>query len=104
MAKQQNVQLDAKSTFNALSNAKHIFAYVQENVKFKPLKYVETDESLKLVVVNESGEIDGLFTDSPTAIQSLKEVQIAFGDEMPFIQLKQRQTAKGNTIYYCEVQ
>ncbi|EEY1392321.1 TPA: hypothetical protein PX826_004731 [Escherichia coli] len=103
MSKKNEVTLDAKSTFNALSNAKHIFGYVQEQTSFKPLKFVESDENLKLVVIKEDGEIEGLFTDSPTAIQSLKEVQIAFGDDMPFITVKQRQTAKGQTIYYCEV-
>ncbi|MCS5736734.1 UNVERIFIED_CONTAM: hypothetical protein RF648_17735 [Kocuria sp. CPCC 205274] len=96
--------LDSKAIFNALANAKHIFSFKEEGTKIKLLKIVETDENCKAVIMTEDGEIDGLFTDSASARQSLKEVMAVFGDEQPFITIKLKTTAKGASVYYVEVE
>lgn len=95
--------LDSKAIFNALANAKHIFSFKEEGTKIKLLKIVETDESCKAVIMTEDGEIDGLFTDSASARQSLKEVMAVFGEEQPFITIHLKTTAKGASVYYVEV-
>lgn len=95
--------LDTKAIFNALANAKHIFAFKEEGVPFKILKLVITEEATKAVVMTEGGEIQGLFTDSASAKSALQEVQAVFGDEQPFIKVNIKETAKKQSVYYVEV-
>ena len=95
--------LDTKAIFNALANAKHIFAFKEECTPFKILKLVITEEATKAVVMTEDGEIHGLFTDSASAKSSLQEVQAVFGDEQPFIKVNIKETAKKQSVYYVEV-
>ena len=95
--------LDTKTIFNALSNAKHIFAFKEEGIAFKLLKLVNTDEATKAVVMTEDGEICGLFTDSQSAKSALQELQAVFGDEQPFIIVRIKETAKKQSVYYVEV-
>lgn len=95
--------LDTKTIFNALANAKHIFAFKEEGTPFKILKLVITEEATKAVVMTEDGEIHGLFTDSKSAKSSLQEVQSVFGDEQPFITVHIKETAKQQSVYYVEV-
>ena len=96
--------LDTKAIFNALANAKHIFAFKEEGTPFKILKLVITEEATKAVVVTEDGEIHGLFTDSKSAKSALQEVQSVFGNEQPFITVHIKETAKQQSVYYVEVQ
>ena len=86
--------IDTKTIFNALANAKHIYAYKEEGTAFKLLKLVNTDEATKAVVMTEDGEICGLFTDSQSAKSALQEVQAVFGDDQPFITVHIKETAK----------
>lgn len=95
--------LDTKAIFNALANAKHIFAFKEESTPFKILKLVITEEATKAVVMTEDGEIHGLFTDSASAKSALQEVQAVFGDEQPFIKVNIKETAKKQSVYYVEV-
>ena len=95
--------LDTKTIFNALANAKHIFAFKEEGTPFKILKLVITDEATQVVVMTEDGEIHGLFTDSASAKSALQEVQAVFGDEQPFIKVKIKETAKKQSVYFVEV-
>lgn len=96
--------LDTKTIFNALANAKHIYAFKEEGTAFKLLKLVNTDEATKAVVMTEDGEITGLFTDSQSAKTALQEVQAVFGDDQPFITVHIKETAKKQSVYYVEVQ
>ena len=95
--------LDTKAIFNALSNAKHIFAFKYVFTPFKILKLVITEEATKAVVMTEDGEIHGLFTDSASAKSALQEVQAVFGDDQPFIKVNIKETAKKQSVYYVEV-
>lgn len=102
MAKNTPV-LDTKAIFNALANAKHIFAFKEEGMPFKILKLVITEEATKAVVMTEDGEIHGLFTDSASAKSALQEVQAVFGDDQPFIKVNIKETAKNQSVYFVEV-
>ena len=104
MANSKTQVLDTKTIFNALANAKHIFAFKEEGTAFKLLKLVITDEATKAVVMTEDGEIIGLFTDSHSAKSALQEVQAVFGDDQPFITVHIKETAKKQSVYYVEVQ
>ena len=104
MTKATKTTLDAKTKFNALANAKHIFAFKEEGTPFKILKLVITEEATKAVVMTEDGEIHGLFTDSASAKSALQEVQAVFGDDQPFIKVNIKETAKKQSVYYVEVQ
>ena len=104
MTKATKTTLDAKTKFNALANAKHIFAFKEEGIAFKLLKLVITDEATKAVVMTEDGEISGLFTDSQSAKSALQELQAVFGDDQPFITVHIKETAKKQSVYYVEVQ
>ena len=53
--------------------------------------------------MTEDGEIAGLFTNSASAKSALHEVVAVFGDERPFVQIKIRETAKKQSVYYVEV-
>ena len=55
MATSKTPALDTKAIFNALANAKHIFAFKEEGISFKLLKLVITDEATKAVVMTEDG-------------------------------------------------
>ena len=99
----KNPALDTKVIFNALANAKHIFAFKEEGIVFKLLKLVITDEATKAVVMTEDGEISGLFTDSKSAKSALQELQSVFGDDQPFITVHIKETAKKQSVYYVEV-
>lgn len=96
-------KIDAKTKFNALANAIHIFAYKEEKTKFKILDIVETQDNCKAVVELEDGTLQGLFTDSQSARDSLKEVLAVFGDEQPLITMNLRETKKGASVYFAEV-
>ena len=98
-----NQTLDNKAIFNALANAKHIFAFKEEGIKFKLLKLVCTEEATKAVVMTEDGEIQGLFTDTKSAKAALQEVQSVFGDDQPFITVHIKETAKKQSVYYVNV-
>lgn len=98
------IKLDAKQTFNALSNAIHIFAFKEEATKFRLVSVVNNDSGCKAVVQLESGEIQGLFTDSLSAKDALNEVLAVFGDDQPLITVKMRETKKGASVYYVEVE
>ena len=104
MIKATKTTLDAKTKFNALANAKHIFAFKEEGIAFKLLDLIITDDATKAVVVTEDGEIQGLFTDSASAKSSLQEVLAVFGDDQPFIKVNIKETAKKQSVYYVEVQ
>lgn len=95
--------LDTKTIFNALANAKHIFAFKEEGTPFKILKLVITDDATKAVVMTEDGEIHGLFTDSASAKSALQEVQAVYWDEPPFIKVNIKETAKKQSVYFVEV-
>ena len=103
MTNSKNPALDTKTIFNALSNAKHIFAFKEEGTAFKLLKLINTEEATKAVVMTEDGEILGLFTDSQSAKTALQEVQAVFGDDQPFITVHIKETAKKQSVYYVEV-
>ena len=104
MASSKTPALDTKAIFNALANAKHIFAFKEEGIAFKLLKLNIYDDAAKAVVMTEDGEITGLFTDSKSAKSALQEVQTVFGDNQPFITVRIKETAKQQTVYYVEVQ
>lgn len=99
-------KIDAKTKFNALSNAIHIFALKEEKVAFKLIDVVNSeDETTKAVAVNkDSGEIFGIFTDSKSAKSALNDVFNCFGEEQPFITIHVKETKKGQTVYYAEVE
>ena len=103
MTNSKTPALDTKTIFNALANAKHIYAFKEEGTAFKLLKLVNTDEATKAVVMTEDGEITGLFTDSQSAKTALQEVQAVFGDDQPFITVHIKETAKKQSVYYVEV-
>ena len=104
MANVKTPALDTKAIFNALANAKHIFAFKEEGIAFKLLDLIITDDATKAVVVTEDGEIQGLFTDSASAKSSLQEVLAVFGDDQPFIKVNIKETAKKQSVYFVEVQ
>ena len=104
MTNSKTPTLDTKTIFNALANAKHIYAFKEEGTAFKLLKLVNTDEATKAVVMTVEGEITGLFTDSQSAKTALQEVQAVFGDDQPFITVHIKETAKKQSVYYVEVQ
>lgn len=95
--------LSVKDKFNALSNASHIFYYKEKEMPFKIIDLIETNDSLKAVVELESGEIQGVYTNSKSAIESLKEVFSTFGEKQPFVIVRIKQTSKGLSLYHCEV-
>lgn len=99
----KNITLTAKDKFNALANAKHIFAFKEEETKIQILEVIDTPDGTKAVVMTEDGEISGLFTNSASAKSALHEVVAVFGNERPFVQIKIRETAKKQSVYYVEV-
>ena len=102
MAKNQTIS--AKDKFNALANATHIFVFKEEKIKFKIVEIVENGDSTKVVVQHENGKLGGLFTDAASARNALKEVFTVFEDDQPFITVNLRETKKGASVYFVEVQ
>lgn len=99
------VNITAKDKFNALQNAQHIFAFKEEGIAFRPLEMLRSEDSAKVIIQREDGTIDALFTDARSAIESLAEVIAVFGVEnVPLIKVNTRDTKKGATVYYVEVQ
>lgn len=100
----KKVELTAKDKFNAMSNATHIFAFKEEKTQFQLIDVVNNENGCKAVVlIPETGEIQGLFTDSQSAKDALNEVLTVFGDEQPIITINMRETKKGSSVYYVEV-
>lgn len=100
----KKVELTAKDKFNAMSNATHIFAFKEEKTQFQLIDVVNNENGCKAVVlIPETGEIQGLFTDSQSAKDALNEVLTVFGDEQPTITINMRETKKGASVYYVEV-
>lgn len=97
------LKLDSKVKFNALSNAKHIFALKEDNIEFQLIEVVNGDGDTKAVAVDRDGEIFGIFTDSKSAKSALNDVINCFGSEQPFITVKIKETPKGQSVYYVEV-
>lgn len=100
----KKVELTAKDKFNAMSNATHIFAFKEEKTQFQLIDVVNNENGCKAVVlIPETGEIQGLFTDSQSARDALNEVLTVFGDDQPVITINMRETKKGASVYYVEV-
>ena len=55
------------------------------------------------MLIPETGEIQGLFTDSQSAKDALNEVLAVFGADQPVIRMNMRETKKGASVYYVEV-
>ena len=96
-------QLTAKEKFNALADAKHIFAFKEEGTPFKLLDIVNAETGCKAIVELEDGTIQGLFTDSKSAKDALHEVKAVFGIDQPLIKINMKKTAKGQSVYFVEV-
>lgn len=100
----KKVELTAKDKFNAMSNATHIFAFKEEKTQFQLIDVVNNESGCKAVVlIPETGEIQGLFTDSQSAKDALNEVLAVFGEDQPIITMNMRETKKGASVYYVEV-
>lgn len=95
--------LTAKEKFNALAQAKHIFAFKEEGTPFKLIDIVNYETGCKAVVELEDGTIEGIFTDSQSAKNALLEVKAVFDNEQPFIKINLKKTAKGQSVYFVEV-
>lgn len=102
--KTTNIKLDAKTKFEALQNAKHIFGFKEDKTKFKLLDVVNGEDNCKAVVVTEDGEIMGLFTDSRSAKSVLNDVFNVFKNEQPFIIIDVKETDDNKSVYRVEVQ
>ena len=96
-------QLDAKTKFNALANAQHIFAYKEEQTPFKLIDIINSENGCKAVIELEDGSVTGLFTDSQSAKDALHEVLAVFSNDQPFITVHIKTTKKGSSVYYVEV-
>ena len=96
-------QLTAKEKFNALADAKHIFAFKEEGTPFKLIDIVNAEQGCKAIVELEDGTIQGLFTDSQSAKDALHEVKAVFDHEQPFIKINMKKTSKGQSVYFVEV-
>lgn len=100
----KKVELTAKDKFNAMSNATHIFAFKEEKTQFQLIDVVNNESGCKAVVlIPETGEIQGLFTDSQSAKDALNEVLAVFGEDQPTIVMNMRETKKGSSVYFVEV-
>lgn len=97
------VTIDAKAKFNALSNARHIFALKEEGVKFTLAQVIESDDGAKAIAITEDGEVIGIFMSARSAITGAKELLDAFGDEQPQVLVKIRETEKKQSVYYYEI-
>lgn len=97
------VTIDAKAKFNALSNARHIFALKEEGVTFTLVQVIESDDGAKAIAITADGEVIGIFMNARSAITGAKELLAAFGDEQPQVVVKIRETAKKQSVYYYEI-
>ena len=98
-----DIKLTPKEKFNAYSNADHIFSFKENDEAIQLLAFDKFDDNAKAVVVNQAGEVKGLFTDSVSAISSLEEVKSVFGDDQPFFKVRMKETQKGASVYYVEI-
>ena len=99
------LNLDAKTKFNCLSDAKHIFALKEDGTLFKVCEIIESGDETKVIAIDkETGEFFGIFTDSRSARNTMKDVHSAFGDDQPFIKMNIKETKKGQTVYYATVE
>lgn len=96
-------QLTAKEKFNALADAKHIFAYKEDDTAFRIIDIVNSEQGCKAVVELEDGTVTGLFTDSQSAKDALHEVKAVFDGEQPLIKVRMKKTPKGQSVYFVEV-
>ena len=96
-------QLTAKEKFNALADAKHIFAYKEDDTAFRIIDIVNSEQGCKAVVELEDGTVSGLFTDSQSAKDALHEVKAVFDNDQPLIKINMKKTAKGQSVYFVEV-
>lgn len=96
-------QLTAKEKFNALADAKHIFAYKEDATPFRLIDIVNAEQGCKAIVELEDGTIQGLFTDSQSAKDVLHEVKAVFDNDQPLIKINMKKTAKGQSVYFVEV-
>ena len=96
-------QLTAKEKFNALADAKHIFAYKEDATPFRLIDIVNAEQGCKAIVELEDGTIQGLFTDSQSAKDALHEVKAVFDKDQPLIKINMKKTAKGQSVYFVEV-
>jgi len=98
------IKLTPKETFNALSNAKHIFALKEEATQFQIIKIINGEEDTKAVAVDKDGVVFGIFTDSKSAKSALNDVFNCFGSEQPFITMHIKETNKGQSVYFATVE
>ena len=96
-------QLTAKEKFNALADAKHVFAYKEDATPFRLIDIVNAEQGCKAIVELEDGTIQGLFTDSQSAKDALHEVKAVFDNDQPLIKINMKKTAKGQSVYFVEV-
>ena len=96
-------QLTAKEKFNALADAKHIFAYKEDATPFRLIDIVNAEQGCKAIVELEDGTIQGLFTDSQSAKDALHEVKAVFDNDQPLIKINMKKTGKGQSVYFVEV-
>ena len=96
-------QLTAKEKFNVLADVKHIFAYKEDDIAFRIIDIVNSEQGCKAVVELEDGTVSGLFTDSQSAKDALLEVKAVFGGEQPLIKVRMKKTPKGQSVYYVVV-
>ena len=96
-------QLTAKEKFNALADAKHIFAYKEDATPFRLIDIVNAEQGCKAIVELEDGTIKGMFTDSQSAKDALHEVKAVFDNDQPLIKINMKKTAKGQSVYFVEV-
>ena len=105
MATPKTTKIDAKTKFNALSNAVHIFALKEDQTSFKLIEVINNEDGCKAVALNEeTGEIFGVFTDSKSATSALNDVITCFKDDQPFITVNIKETKKGQSVYYVVVE
>ena len=72
-------QLTAKEKFNALADAKHIFAFKEDDIAFRIIDIVNS------------------------AKDALHEVKAVFDGEQPLIKVRMKKTPKGQSVYFVEV-
>ena len=100
----KSINLTPKEQFNALANATHIFALKEEVTPFKLIKVINGEEDTKAIAIKEDGVIIGIFTDSKSAKATLNDVINCFGEDQPFIIMHVKETKKGQSVYYAEIE
>lgn len=97
-------KIDSKAKFNALSNATHIFALKEDGTPFQLIEVINGEDDTKAVAMTKDGELIGIFTDSKSAKSTLNDVMACFGKDQPFITMHVKETRKGQSVYYAEVE